>query len=100
MPFNLTEFSTELTCLEAKEVKVYIYLRLGDLYLRTNDFGEAKDTYLQLCKLSPSAYVWTGVGIASYRMEDYPEAEAAFAVRKQFEFVTATKNFTFRKPIY
>lgn len=60
-------------------IKLYITLRLGNLAIQNQHFETAKEIYLHLCQLSPSAQTWLGVGIACMKLKNYDEAEQALA---------------------
>ena len=45
-----------------------IYLRLASIYLQDGEFSQARQTFLQACRSSPSCVSWLGVGIACYRV--------------------------------
>lgn len=45
-----------------------IYLRLASIYLQDGQFSQARQTFLQACRSSPSCVSWLGVGIACYRV--------------------------------
>jgi tetratricopeptide (TPR) repeat protein len=45
-----------------------VHLRLGDIYLKSEQFKPAKDVFLLACSDCPSAVTWRGVGIACYRV--------------------------------
>lgn len=55
------------------------YLRLGYLYLDSQDFDLAKDVFAQCCRLRVSAEAWTGLGIACYYLNELEAAEDALA---------------------
>jgi tetratricopeptide (TPR) repeat protein len=61
-------------------MKRYVELWLGKLYIMGNDLISAKNLFLTLCKKAPTSYTWLCAGIAAYRMGDFEEAQAAFAV--------------------
>ena len=42
---------------EKQVIKLYIMLRLGDLYIKVGRYASAKDIYLETCRLSASSYV-------------------------------------------
>jgi tetratricopeptide (TPR) repeat protein len=42
---------------EKQVIKLYILLRLGDLYMKIGRYSSAKDIYLETCRMSASAYV-------------------------------------------
>ncbi|XP_046737939.1 uncharacterized protein LOC124406547 [Diprion similis] len=52
-------------------------LRLGYLYLDTDQYEAAKKLFLVVCKNSPTCRSWLGVGIASYHLNDIKNAEKA-----------------------
>ena len=36
---------------------------------------KAKETYLRVCRKTPSSQTWRGVGVACYHLNDLPQAE-------------------------
>lgn len=55
-----------------------IYLRLATIYLENDKkYDAAKDSFLKLCKSSPSCVTWLGAGVACYRLNLLLEAEQA-----------------------
>lgn len=62
-----------------------VLLLLGHLYLKTEDFEEAKAVFLQACTRRASAYTWRGLGIACYRLSELAEAEDALAEANAYD---------------
>ncbi|CAF0849700.1 unnamed protein product [Brachionus calyciflorus] len=56
-----------------------IYIRLASIYLKEENYEEAKKLFLYPCKNSPSCMSWLGVGICCYRLELLEEAKNALA---------------------
>ena len=55
-----------------------IYLRLATIYLEKDlRYEAAKETFLKLCKRSPSCVTWLGAGVACYRLNALLDAEQA-----------------------
>ncbi|TGZ61408.1 hypothetical protein CRM22_008013 [Opisthorchis felineus] len=46
-----------------------LQLRLGSMYLESNEFQKAKELFLDASRSSPSSRTWSGVGVACYRMK-------------------------------
>lgn len=75
-------YESEETFFKAMKLKgqknFSIYLRLGYIYLKRKAWGDARAIFAKACELKTnSPLAWLGLGISSFRAEDYKEAEEA-----------------------
>lgn len=62
-----------------------VLLRLGGIYLVSEDFDLARDVFMRSCATNPSANAWFGLGVSCYRLGELVEAEDALAEANMYD---------------
>eukprot|EP00112_Aurelia_sp_Birch-Aquarium-sp1_P022072 Seg6102.1 transcript_id=Seg6102.1/GoldUCD/mRNA.D3Y31 product="Cilia- and flagella-associated protein 70" protein_id=Seg6102.1/GoldUCD/D3Y31 len=61
---------------DAKDIHS-LYLRLATIYIKEEEFDKAKQLYLRACEDSATCMTWLGVGVSSFELGEFAEAEHA-----------------------
>jgi tetratricopeptide (TPR) repeat protein len=77
--------------LELNSRQPEVYLNLGQEYLKVSQFQQARNVYETAQGIAPSPAISERLGLACYKLNDFPKATAAFndALRQQADYVPA-----------